>query len=507
MQRVLGGWRCGCEHARMAKGYRTGDRDQLMLLPADMRSWLPPDHLAWFVIDVVAAMDTSAFHVNRRLGGAGRRGYDPDMLLALLVYCYAQRERSSRRIERLCLVDVAARVICANLVPDHTAIARFRADHDAAFRDFFSQVLAMCARAGMVSLGVVALDGTKVAASASRRANRGLERLRAEADRIVDEAAATDAAEDELFGDARGDELPEQWRDRNGRLERLRECIKDLDEQRGQRVADGGTAERVAKAQRRVADAEAAQQAKVDAYRAAAAAGRLGPGRPPQPVEECGVVLDARRRLAAAQAAHDAAVGKAGRSASGHELVRNPTDPDSRLMKSRDGWVQGYNAQTVATDDQVIVAAKAVNDANDVGQLVPMVDAAQAATQHAGLDEPIGTVVADGGYWSEDNVTAFEPRDHDGGDMPAVLVPPPRQATEPHARKMRQTLNSDQGKATYATRAPTIEGVFGHLKEGLGFRRFSRRGLDAADAEWQFMCAVKNLLKLHQRATPHVATG
>lgn len=491
----------------MAKGYRTGDRDQLMLLPADMRSWLPPDHLAWFVIDVVAAMDTSAFHARRRLGGAGRRGYDPDMLLALLVYCYAQRERSSRRIERLCQVDVAVRVICANLMPDHTVIARFRADHDAAFREFFTRVLQMCVQAGMLSLGVVALDGTRVAANASRSANRDVERLRAEADRIVDEAVAVDEAEDELFGEARGDELPEQWRERGGRLERLRECIKDLDEQRARRVADGGTPERVARAQQRVAKAEAAQQAKVDAHQAAVAAGRPPPGRPPQPVDDCGVVLDARRSLATAQAAHDAAMDKARRSNSGHDLVRNPTDPDSRLMKSRDGWIQGYNAQAVATQDQVIVSAKVVNDANDVGQLAAMVNAAQQAVHAAGIDDSIGTVVADAGYWSEDNAAAFERRDDNDGDVPTVLVPPPRTATEPHAHKMRETLSSDHGKATYATRGPTIEGVFGHVKDGLGFRRFSRRGLDAADAEWHLLCAVKNLLKLHQRVTPQVATG
>jgi transposase len=490
----------------MAKSYRSPDRDQLMLLPCDVKAWLEPGHLALFVIDAVAAMDTSAFHVRRRLGGAGRQGYDPDMLLALLVYCYAQRERSSRRIEQLCHVDVAVRVICGNLAPDHTVIARFRAEHDAAVREFFAGVLAMCARAGMVSLGTLALDGTKVAANASRQSNRTAETIRAEVDRIVDEAAATDAAEDELFGDARGDELPDQWADPNGRVERLRRCLEQLDREQAEKVADAGTEQRVAKARARVAKLEAAQAAKVAAHDAAAAAGQPRPGRRPQPVDQCGEVLDARRRLDSAHAAHTAATARAARTRSGDRPVRNPTDPDSRLMRRQGEWVQGYNAQTVATADQVIVAAKVVNEPNDVAELVPMITAARRAATAAGVADAVDAILADGGYWSDSNVEAFA-GDCDDQAIPTLLVPPPRTAVNDNAQRMRRSLGSEDGKVLYATRGPTIEGTFGHIKAGLGFRQFSRRGLRAADAEWQLICAVKNLLKLHRHTTLQPAPG
>jgi transposase len=174
-----------------------------------LRDWLPDDHLAWFVIDAVAAMDLAQFFAAYRRDGDGRAAHDPAMMVALLLYSYARGERSSRRIERRCLEDVAARVICANQTPDHPTIARFRQRHEEAIAGLFGEVLALCAEAGLVEVGVVAVDGTKVHANASHHATRDYEQIAAE---ILEDAAAVDAEEDERFGERRGDELPASCR-------------------------------------------------------------------------------------------------------------------------------------------------------------------------------------------------------------------------------------------------------------------------------------------------------
>src|ERR1700749_1854817 len=190
----------------MAKGYLPVDRDQAFLLPPDMRQWLPEGHAVWLVIEAVRRLDTSAFQAGRRTGGAGAAGYDPDMLLTVLVWAYAHRVRSSRRMEELCRTDVAFRLICAGNLPDHSTIARFRKDFGAAVAGLFTGVLILCARLGMGRLGTVALDGTKVAASASKAANRGEGKLRELAAAAGGAHAAQQAAEDELYGEGRGGE-------------------------------------------------------------------------------------------------------------------------------------------------------------------------------------------------------------------------------------------------------------------------------------------------------------
>lgn len=215
----------------MAKRYRPVPRDQAFLLPPDMRGWLPPGHPAWLVITVVERhLDTAVVHATRRAGGAGAAGYDPDMLTALLVRAYANRVTSSRRIEALCRTGIAFRVICAGQVPDHVTIARFRAGPGTAAAGLFDQVLALCARLGMGRLGLVALDGMKIAASASKSANRGREKLRELAGQIAAEHAATDAAEDELFGPGvRGDEVPAELADPRTRSERIAAALAELE--------------------------------------------------------------------------------------------------------------------------------------------------------------------------------------------------------------------------------------------------------------------------------------
>jgi len=273
----------------MAKGYRPVDRDQVFLFPPDMREWLPADHPVWLVIRVVEQhLDTGAFHAARRTGGAGAPGYDPDMLLAVLVWAYAGGVTSSRRIEQLCGTDVAFRVICAQNLPDHATIARFRGCFGEAIAGFFAEVLGLCARLGMGKLGVVALDGMKIAAGASKAANRTEAKLGQLASEIVARHGQTDAAEDELFGDARGDEVPgDVWRP-GSRDERIRAALASLRAEReaaekaqqdqaeafrarqraGRRTGCSPDSAAVALAEEKLARVTAAQQAKIDDWEA-----------------------------------------------------------------------------------------------------------------------------------------------------------------------------------------------------------------------------------------------
>lgn len=499
----------------MALSYVPVDRDQPFLMPPDMREWLPEGHLVWFVIDAVAALDTSAFHEGRRLGGVGRRGYDPDMLLALLIYAYANGERSSRRIEQLCELDVACRVICSNLCPDHTVIARFRAENEEAFRELFAQVVGLCVSEGLGGLGVLAVDGTKIEADASRLSNRTRDRITEEVDQILDEAKRTDAEEDEKFGDRRGDELPAEWANPDGRVERLRKALDQIDAGTAEAVAGSGTAERVAEAESHLEQVRARQQAKVDAHDQKVASGTKPKGRPPLGVEEHSSVRDAKTRLAAAEAAHAKAVKRAKETKRGHQRRANTTDPDSRLMRSKGAWVQGYNAQAAVTEDGIVVAATVINHVSDAAQLHPLIDQAQNLLDAAGSRNRIETVVADAGYWSEDNIEA---NDHPSREpSPTLLIPPRgfniRQTDDtpglPHsddtnaAVRMRHRLTTDEGRNTYAKRASQAESTFGHLKTRFGFTRFSRRGLTAANSEWHLALAVRNLVKLHKTLAPN----
>src|SRR5436189_1364341 len=213
----------------MPQNFLTCDRDQPMLLPPDLRDWLPDDHLAWFVIDAVAELDLEPFYASYRADGHGAAAHDPKMMVTLLAHAYAVGERSSRGIERRCREDVAFRVICANQVPDHATIARFRVRHERALSDIFGQVLGLCAEAGLVRTGVLAVDGSKFAAAASDSAIRTYEQIAAE---VLAEAAAIDRAEDERYGEARGDELPEHVASREGRRAWLKEAKRRLDEER-----------------------------------------------------------------------------------------------------------------------------------------------------------------------------------------------------------------------------------------------------------------------------------
>ncbi|TCC28596.1 DDE transposase [Kribbella speibonae] len=517
------------------------DRGQAFLLPPDMADWLPEDHLVWFLIDAVEAMDTSVFHSRRARAkvSQGRAGFDPDMLVTLLLYAYAHKVRSSRQIERLCGTDVAFRVICAQDVPDHTAIARFRSEHEEAFKDLFEQVLVLCVKAGLGRVGSIAVDGTKIAANASIDANRTEEGLRAEiareVERIVGEATATDAAEDAVLGDKRGDELPPSMRGRGGdRVKRLRECLAQIETETTERAAEQTAADATADAtveaaRERVRRAEAKAQAAVDDYQARwEAAGRRPGGRPAQAVDDSGAVRRARERLAKAEQryaereARLAAAQQATVKKQQDAPRRNVTDPDSRIMKTRKGWTQGYNAQLAVTDDHLILATAITQDTTDTAQCVPMTTAALAAAALIGKHHPaltangdphphhgIDLILFDAGYLSEDNLTATGPdrlialgkaRDqHHAVTTSPTTGPPPKDA--PAIDQMRHRLQTPEGHRAYKRRSATVETVIGHLKDLTGLRTFSRRGLTAATSELHLAAATTNLLKLHRTCT------
>jgi len=316
----------------MAQNFVACDRDQELLLPPSLRDWLPEGHLAWFVIDAVAQLDLSVFYAAYRADGHGRPAHDPAMMVALLLYGYAIGERSSRRLERRCVEDVATRVICANQAPDHTTIARFRQRHETALAELFGEVLALCAGAGLVRVGVIAVDGTKVAANAAPQATRDYEQIARE---ILDEADAVDAAEDQRFGDDRGDELPPELSTAQGRRGWLREAKKRLDERRAEEAwpIARDRPDRLREAKRRLEEehrTEGRANAAYEAYRARGV-DKNGKkfGRPPQPFEP-----------------PPRPTGKI-----------NLSDLDSRNVKTSRGWVQGYNAQAVCTEDQIVIAA------------------------------------------------------------------------------------------------------------------------------------------------------
>jgi transposase len=456
----------------VARNFLLCDRDQELLLPPSLRDWLPEDHLAWFVLDAVGELDLSAFYAAYREDGWGRAAFDPQMMVALLLYGYAVGERSSRQIERRCREDVAFRVLTANQIPDHATIARFRARHERALAEIFAQVLALCARAGLVSVGLVALDGSLLAGNASAGATRSYAAIREEVERMLAQAAQADAAEDERLGEARGDELPPELADPRSRRERLRRCKEQLEQAQ--------------------AEEEAAYQENL-AWRAGweAEHGRKLGGRKPTP--------PAADALAAQRI--------------------NTTDPDTRLLKRAGGRsVQGYNAQVVASPEQVILAAQVTQSHNDGDQLAPMVTRAVGALREAGVEEPIGTVLADGGYWNSPAISDVR------GQGIEVLVPTqdrqrkaprklaPRQGEE--ARRIEAVLSTPAGQALYRRRQQIVEPVFAHIKSIRRLDRFLRRGLTACQAEWQMIAATHNLLKLWRArlaqtttAIPEPATG
>jgi transposase len=473
----------------VAFNFVAADREQLMLMPPSVADWLPDDHLAWFVLDVVAELDLAAFHAAYRLDGRGGAAYDPQLMLALLVYAYCAGERSSRRIETRLVEDVAFRVVAANQRPDHATIARFRASHERAIAGLFAQVLAVCARAGLLRPGLVAIDGTKLAANASRDANRTAAQL---AEDILAEAAAIDAAEDAASAPEQA--APDgELRSRGGRRAKLRKLLDELEAEAAEKSYDAHIARR------------AEQQA---------ATGKPIRGRRPTP----GSATHKSRRQA------------------------NTTDPDSRLLKTKNGYLQGYNAQAVTTTDQFVIAAEVTNLAMDAPAYAPMISVAKQNLRAAGEERRVRRVVADAGYWSIGNVglpgiesfiapgrarelKKIAEADHErtaildrvqAGEIDTLAAAAQLGVTrarvnqllrrrrygdpDPLTTTMIAKIDSPRGRKIYKQRAASVEPVFAQIKHNRRLTTISRRGMAAADSEWKLICATHNLLKVWRMA-------
>lgn len=442
----------------MAREFLPYDLDQQYLLPPSMRDWVPEDHLIWFVSDLVDSLDlTAILSAYEKDETRGRAGYHPVMMTKLLLYAYAVGKPSSRRIERACWEDVCFRVLSGDQHPDHTSISEFRRRHLGALAGLFVQVLVVCRQTGLVKLGHVALDGTKVKANASKhkamsygRMCAAEEELTREVARLLEEAERVDAEEDARYGDARGDELPEELARRESRLEKIREAKAALEAKAKEEA---------------LTEAEVAKQRQEERKRKEAASGKKSGGRP----------LAIRDPEAARPEPKD---------------QRNFTDPESRIMKdgATGSFVQAYNAHAAVDEEaQVIVAASVTQQANDKRAFLPLLDKIECD-----LGALPDKVTADSGFFSESNLT--DPRFEDV----RCYVPPDRRTRTPLADAMREKLESEDGDTTYRKRKAIVEPVFGQIKEARGFRRFSFRGLVAVDREWRLMCLTHNLLKLYR---------
>ena len=447
----------------MSKTYRPWDPDQSWLLPPSPRDWLPEDDLVYFILDTARVLDISAITRKYEQEERGFPPYHPRMMVALLLYSYTQGVFSSRRIMKRCERDVAWRVLVQDDVPNFRTISDFRKLHLKELENLFVQVLRLCQEAGLVKLGHVALDGTKIKANASRhkamsygRMKEEEKRLRKEMRELLKRAESTDAAEDREHGRGhRGDELPEELARRESRLQKIREARKALEEQ---------------------AKAQAEEERKLQKEKDHKPGGQSGGGSQidPEPA-----VPDDKAQY-------------------------NFTDPTTRIMKANNkGFDQCGNAQAaVDREHQVIVAADVTNEPNDKKQLKPM---ARQAKKNVGRGQHIDTLSSDNGYFSEENVQWAEqqglnPHIATGRIKHHDRVPecprgrPPKGLTvkERMARKLR-TL---KGRATYAQRKWIVEPVFGFIKRGLGFTQFLLNGIEKMRGEWRLVCMACNLRKL-----------
>jgi len=512
----------------MARDFVACDREQLLLMPPSLTEWLPEDHLVWTVLGAVEVMDLGRFKDAYRLGAAGRPPYDPQMMVALLMYCYARGNRSSRGIERACCEDVACKVITSLRMPDHSTIAEFRRRHEADIAELFGAVLGLCREAGLVSVGVITIDGTKIKANASMDQNRSYSALVKD---ILREAEEADQREDELYGDRRGDELPEWLRSTETRRQALADAKRRLAERKG-RPGDDETkpepeklqidleatvlSRRVLRRGGRIEWLRVARQ-ELEAHRT-----RQGAAVPRDRDERMVGALDRFEENhqvdVAANATYDRWRATA-RDTKGRVLKGNSkpflapqipqgninlSDPDSRVMRTAGTPPrQAYNAQAVVNDQQVILAAEITNAAADFRQLAPMFKAALHELAEQGVTETPKVVLADAGYWHHPQMQAISEQGIE------VLVPPDGNMREGKRRgweegvyqAMRDKLSTDRGRELYAQRKITIEPVFGQIKYNRRIDRFMRRGRAAAQSEWRLVTATHNLLKLHRHWT------
>lgn len=445
----------------MARGFIAGDRKQMLLLPPSVDKWVPVNHVVRFIWDIVKQMNLTTFYFS--YGTEGRPPYDPAMMLAVLIYAYCQGRRSSRKISKACEEELPYRWLTGNTVPDHCAISRFRSRHESLMKTVFCEILSVCAEAGLVRVGDVYLDGTKIKGNASLSANGTLDQLNKKIEQMLEEAKAEDEEEDRRFGPTRrGDELPEEMKDPGSRLARLEEAKARLEAK---------------------AKAEREEQAKKlrDREEMEKASGREKPGPKPKDPED--VVR--------------------------HDRKANATDPDSRIMKTRQGYVQGYNGQAVVSKEQIILGAEVTQEENDLYQLEPMIHETQESLDGAGIEKSIDTCTADTGYWRDD--LPIESIEADGPQLFVAVQKDSKQreqcldekhyqgripANAGSRERMKRRLNTKRGKAKYKLRSQTVEPVFGQIKAAMGIYGFMRRGIDAVRSEWKLICSCHNLMKL-----------
>jgi transposase len=427
----------------MAKTYRDYLPEQDLLLPPSLRDWLPEDHLAYFVSDVVDQLDLSAIESVYEGDERGQPPYHPRMMTKILIYGYCVGVFSSRRMQKALVEDVGFRVLAAGNEPDFRTISDFRKLHLKALQGLFDQVLQIALQAGTMKLGRVVLDGSKVKANASKhkamsygRMQEDEKRIKEEVRRLFEQAEAVDAEEDARYGrERRGDELPAELARRETRLERIREAKRALEERAREQAKSQG---------------QPAEKAKPEA-----------------------------------------------------KMQYNFTDPESRIMKGPDGFVQAYNAQiAVEPDFQLIVGQRVTQAANDKQELVPSVETIREQARQKPLE-----ILTDSGYCSDANLKYLEKKKMEGfiatdresyrdRHQPGPRGPLPPGATR--VDRMRRKLQTKAGAAIYATRKTVVEPVFGQIKQARGFRQFLLRGLGKAQGEWALICLTHNILKLHR---------
>ena len=449
----------------MEKVFKSCDRKQMLLLPPSLLDWLPEGHLAHFILDVVEQLDLSKIYASYKGDGRGQPPFDPGMMTALLFYAYCTGVPSSRQIEKRTFEDVAFRVIAANRRPDHDSICEFRKRHLKALAGLFVQILRLCQEAGLVKLGHVALDGTKIKANASKhkamsygRMKKKKEELDKEIDELLKSAEVVDKEEDKKYGKGKkGWDLPDELKRRETRLEKIKAAMTALEEEAKQQAAEK---QRAKEAQKKSKTGSASQP-------------------PPE-------------------------------AAPSDKARRNFTDPDSRIMKvsSTNSFEQCYNGQAIVDDSsQVIVAAGLSQQANDVEEVEPILDI---------LEENLGgiphhtAITTDAGYFSETNLMLFEDallnpfmatqKMKHGEVLPQVRGRIPKDMTPKD--RMRRKLSTKNGQEIYSKRKATVEPVFGQIKHARGLRRFSLRGFENTSAEWQIWCLTHNLLKMYRHGGP-----
>jgi transposase len=436
----------------MAKTYRPYCPDQMFLLPPSLRDWLPENHLVYFVSDVVDQLDLSEIESVYEKDDRGQPPYHPRMMTKILVYAYCVGVFSSRKIQKRLIEDVAFRVLAAGNEPDFRTISDFRKLHLNALQGLFEQVLKLALTAGAIKLGRVALDGSKIKANASKHKAMSYKRmkeegrnLRSEVRQLLNQAKAADDEEDARYGkDKSGDELPEELSRRETRLKRIREAKRVLE-------------------QRAREEAEQDNKSKESESKAAA--------------EEKATPED--------------------------KAQYNFTDPESRIMKGSDGFVQAYNAQIVVEEGcQLIVAQAVTQEVNDRKQTIPMVAAIEAQAEQTPEQ-----LLADSGYCSDENLKILEDKPIDvyiatGKDKHGKKAAPCKRGPLPQGvsriDKMTRKLQRKAGAAVYSARKAIVEPVFGQIKQGRGFRQFLLRGIKKVRGEWALVCATHNILKMYR---------